>query len=82
MIHPRTNPAARNLPTSRVNDVPTRIAMSLLGQAVSLLVDAKTITHGVVTGVLTDAEAPKIVVRGMRYDLGQILTTAPVAFGA
>ena len=32
-----------------------RIASTLIGQTVSLLSSAKTITHGVVTGILTDA---------------------------
>jgi hypothetical protein len=67
--------------SARSGDVHTRIAMSLLGQAVSLLVDAKTVTHGIVTKVSNEANVPKIVVSGTRYDLAQILTAAPASLG-
>jgi hypothetical protein len=52
----------------------------MIGCAVDLLVDATHIAHGVVTGVLTEAGKPKLVVDGHRYDLNQILTVAPAAF--
>jgi len=82
MIRPihKTN-GAGCLHANRLSDVHTRIAASLLGQAVSLLVDPKTTAHGIVTGVLTEADVPKIVVGGARYDLAQILTAAPASLG-
>jgi hypothetical protein len=46
---------------------------------VDLLVDAHTIVHGVVTAVLTEAGAPKLVVGGTGYDLSQILTAIPAS---
>ena len=55
------------------------IARSLVGQTVDLLVDAHTIVHGVVTGVMTEAGTPKLVVDGTGYDLNQILTAMPAA---
>jgi len=59
--------------------VRNHIAKSLVGHTVDLLVDAKTIVHGVVTGVMTEAGTPKLVVDGTRYDLNQILTATPAA---
>ena len=56
------------------------LARALVGQAVDLLVDAHTIVHGVVTGVMTEAGMPKLVVAGTRYDLNQILTATPASF--
>ena len=55
------------------------IARALVGQTVDLLVDAQTIVHGIVTGVMTEAGTPKLVVDGMRYDLNQILTAMPAS---
>lgn len=57
-----------------------RMAQSLVGRVVSLSVDAKTITHGVVTNVLNDTGIPQIVVQGNLFDLNQILTATPVSF--
>lgn len=56
------------------------IAQAMVGRAVDLLVDAETIVHGVVTGVLIEAGSTKLVVGGTRYDLNQILTATPVSF--
>ena len=53
------------------------MAEHMIGCAVDLLIDATHIAHGVVTGVLTEAGTPKLVVDGHRYDLDQILTVAP-----
>ena len=61
----------------RFGELHHRIARSLIGRAVSLHVDAKTITHGIVTGVLNESGAPQIVVQGMLYNLEQILTSTP-----
>ena len=77
MIHSfNKKPGARD--KSRV--VRKHIARSLVGQAVDLLVDAHTIVHGVVSGVMTEAGTPKLVVDGTRYDLSQILTATPPSF--
>ena len=56
------------------------LAKAMVGQTVDLLVDAHTIVHGVVTGVLNEAGTPKLVVGGTRYELHQILTAMPAAF--
>lgn len=69
------NPKAGARGNCRV--VRKHIARSLIGQTVDLLVDAHTIVHGVVTGVMTEAGAPKLVVGGTGYDLNQILTAMP-----
>jgi hypothetical protein len=54
------------------------MAMHMIGHAVKLLVDARTITGGIVTGVAAgNAGTPKLVVDGARYDLSQILTVTP-----
>jgi hypothetical protein len=55
------------------------IAKALVGQTVDLLVDAHTIVHGVVTGVMNEAGTPKLVVHGTGYDLNQILTAMPAS---
>ena len=52
-------------------------ANALLGRAVSLQVDSNTTAEGVVSGVEVEAGTPKIVVGGVAYDLGQVLTVAP-----
>ena len=62
-----------------LNDVRQRMARALVGQAVSLVVDAKTIAHGIVTDVLAETDIPKVVVDGMRYNFNQILTNVPAA---
>ncbi|MFO1486964.1 MAG: hypothetical protein U1F65_00660 [Verrucomicrobiota bacterium] len=64
---------------TRTKTVRRHIARSLVGQTVDLLVDAQTIVHGVVTAVMTEAGAPKLVVGGNGYDLSQILTAMPAS---
>jgi hypothetical protein len=54
-----------------------KIARSMIGRTVKLLGDAKTITHGVVVGVFTEAGRPKLVVGGTIYDPSQVLTVTP-----
>jgi len=71
---------ASNRKARRFGDLHNRIAQSLIGRAVSLNVDAKTITHGIVTNVLNEAGVPQIVVQGMLYNLDQILTSTPDSF--
>src|ERR1022692_2278344 len=71
----RTNIGTR----SRCRAVRKHIAKALVGQTVDLLVDAHTIVHGVVTGVLNEAGASKLVVDGTCYDLNQILTAMPAS---
>lgn len=53
------------------------MANSLVGRMVDISVRTKRITHGVVTGVLTEAGKPRIVVGRASYDLRQILTISP-----
>jgi hypothetical protein len=71
----RTNIGTR----SRCRAVRKHIAKALVGQTVDLLVDAHTIVHGVVTGVMNEAGASKLVVDGTGYDLNQILTAMPAS---
>jgi hypothetical protein len=54
-----------------------KMARSMVGRTVDLLADARTIAHGVVSGVLVVDGIPKLVVDGMRYNLNQILTVSP-----
>ena len=53
------------------------IAESMIGRTVDLLVGAK-IKHGVVAGVFTEAQVPKLVVNGLKYNLSQILTVTQI----
>ena len=68
----KTSPARFNL-----DEVGVHMASYMIGRTVDMLVDAKTIAHGIVTGVLTESGLPKLVVGGKRYNLGQILTAIP-----
>jgi hypothetical protein len=61
----------------RCRTVRKHIAKALVGQSVDLLTTEHTIVHGVVSGVLTEAGIPKLLVDGARYDLSQILTAMP-----
>ena len=63
---------------SALAGIQKNMAMHLIGHAVKLLVDARTITGGIVTGVAAEnAGTPKLLVDGARYDLSQILTVTP-----
>ena len=53
------------------------IARSMIGRSVDLLVDAKSIVHGVVRGVFTEAGRPKLVVGDTIYDPHQVLIVTP-----
>jgi hypothetical protein len=57
-----------------------RMALALIGQEVSLKVNAKTIEHGIVTDVLGELDFPQIVVGRGIYDMDQVLTHVPAAF--
>lgn len=66
-------------PDQNLGDIRSHIAESMIGSTVDLLAGSKTILHGVVTGVFTEAGKPKIVVAGHRYDLNQIITVLPAS---
>ena len=66
--------------TTQFTGIRQRMALALVGQAVSLAVDAKTIVHGIVTGVMAGVDVPEIVVNGTSYNYNQILTNVPAAF--
>jgi nitrous oxidase accessory protein NosD len=70
---------SRPAPRSKCRVVRKHIARSLIGHTVELLTEAHTIVQGVVTGVMTEAGSPKLVVGGNGYDLSQILTAMPAA---
>jgi hypothetical protein len=69
-----TNRRTRSL---NLNTIRNHIAEHMIGNAVDLLTGSKTILHGTVTGVLTEAGKPKLVVNGHRYDMNQVLTVLP-----
>ncbi len=77
MLHTNTHTGA-SLPRRQFapNIVSLNMANALVGRTVDLLVSNK-ITHGVVTGVLTEAGKPRIVVGRSSYDVRQILTITP-----
>jgi hypothetical protein len=81
MIHSPNSTQINPRPgTFRSGVVRKNIARAMVGRTVNLLVNAQTVAHGVVSGVLTEAGMPKLVVDGMRYDLNQILTATPSSF--
>jgi flagellar basal-body rod modification protein FlgD len=52
-------------------------ANSLIGNTVTLQVDAKTTATGVVQGVVLQSGTPEIVVDGSLYTLSQVTSVAP-----
>jgi hypothetical protein len=50
----------------------------MIGRQVALLVGQGRTAEGVVAAVDLDDGRPRIVVAGMKYDLGQVLTVIPV----
>ena len=78
MMHSNTQTGA-SLPRRQFlpNIVSLNMANALVGRTVDLLVGSKKVTHGVVSGVLTEAGKPRIVVGRASYDLRQILTISP-----
>ena len=61
-----------------LNRIRNNIANSMVGRQVALLVAQGQTAEGVVAGVQLEAGRPKLVVAGLKYDLGQVLTVAPV----
>ena len=78
MMHSNTHTGA-SLPRRQFspNIVSLNMANALVGRTVDLLVGTKKVTHGVVSGVLTEAGKPRIVVGRASYDMRQILTISP-----
>jgi hypothetical protein len=62
---------------ARLDGLSVRLAGFMVGRTVSVLVDAKTIAHGIITGVLTDSGMPQLVMGGRKYDPNQVLTVTP-----
>ena len=54
-----------------------QMACTLIGQTVDVMAGARSVVHGVVTGVLKEYGVDKLVVGGMEYDLNQLLTVTP-----
>jgi flagellar basal-body rod modification protein FlgD len=52
-------------------------ASSLLGSTVNIQLNSKTITNGVVQGVIMQNGTPKILVNDSTYDLNQVISIAP-----
>ncbi|GEM_PF-2953849 len=78
MIHQNTHTGAI-LPRRQFapNVVSLNLAKALVGRTVDISVSKQKVTHGVVTGVFTEAGKPRIVVGRSSYDLRQILTITP-----
>jgi hypothetical protein len=78
MMHSNTHTGA-TLPRRQFAPtiVSVNMANSMVGRSVDISIGTKRITHGVVTGVLTEAGKPRIVVGRASYDLRQILTISP-----
>lgn len=79
VVSPDTRVGVGSAPEAqgKLNVLCNNIATSMIGRTVGLLVSAKTITHGVVIGVFTEAGMPKLVVGGMKYNPSQVLTVTP-----
>jgi hypothetical protein len=60
--------------------ISVKMASALIGHSVDVLTQANSIAHGIVSGVLTQAGRPKVVVLGTAYDLSQVLTATPTPF--
>lgn len=74
------NSYSSNVSENCRGDVRFKLATALIGRTVGLLIGRKTITRGVVSAVLTEGgDTQKLVVRGARYDVSQILTVTPTA---
>ena len=52
-------------------------ANSLVGSTVTIAVDSKDTTSGVVQGVTMDNGTPKVVVNNTSYNVSQVVTVAP-----
>lgn len=61
-----------------LNRIRSNIANSMVGRQVALLVGQGLTAEGIVAGVQLEAGRPKLVVAGLKYDLRQVLTVAPV----
>ncbi len=62
------------------SSIALKMASSLIGHSVDVIANANSIAHGIVTGVLTEAGRPKLVVAGVPYDMNQLLTATPASF--
>lgn len=62
-----------------LDTVRNHLAEAMIGKAVDLMAGSRTVRHGVVSGVFSEAGRPKIVVAGHRYDVSQVLTILPVS---
>jgi hypothetical protein len=60
--------------------VPRQLALSLVGQTVSLRGRANRVFHGVVAGIVNETGRPKLVVDRVEYDLNQVLSVTPPSF--
>jgi hypothetical protein len=71
-LHPKI--ASMPLAEQKLEVIRKNLARAMVGSTVDLVADPKTVAHGVVTGVMMVAGAPKIVVNGRTYDMNQVLT--------
>jgi|GEM_PF-6523261 hypothetical protein len=80
MLNPLKSNTGRSGKKDRaLSNVRRQMANHLIGNVVEILVGSRTILHGIVSGVLTEAGKPKILVNGRRYDINQVLTVLPAS---
>jgi hypothetical protein len=61
---------------SQLGAVRQHLAEAMVGKTVDIL-NGRGIAHGIVSGVLSLAGNPKLLVNGRMYDLNQVLTATP-----
>lgn len=64
----------------RFDAVKSKIARSLIGSAVGVMVSSDAILHGLVSAVEFDGGEPKVLVAGSSYELDKVLTVIPPGF--
>jgi hypothetical protein len=62
--------------THPLGAVRQHLAEAMVGKTVDLL-NGRAVAHGIVSGVLSLAGNPKLLVNGRMYDLNQVLTVTP-----
>lgn len=73
MLFTSNIPPVRTAPLGAVRQ---HLAEAMVGKTVDIL-NGRAIAHGIVSGVLSLAGDPKLLVNGRMYDLNQVLTATP-----
>ena len=77
MVHSINRRTNAQPPRTKLDKIRGKIANSMIGREVALLVGSDRTACGTVTAVQIEAGIPKILVAGSRYDLGQVLAVIP-----